>query len=131
MVALNNMFGMSKLYVKHSKRILLVCLILVSIHVFYLVHRNKWALNLVSIKNEGYRLIKYFENSESGLMVVEKSYKVSRSEAGRAENEDEGINNNRFNIETIEGYKYDKQQAIDQQQKILQENASVRGKDGI
>lgn len=119
------MFGMSKLYVKHSKRILLVCLILVSIQVFYLVHRNKWALNLVSLKKEGYRLIKYFENSESGLMVVEKSYKISKNEAERAENQDEDINNNKYNIETIEGYKYDKQQAIDQQQKLLQENASV------
>lgn len=128
MVSLNNLFGMSKLYVKHSKRILLVCLILASIQVFYLVHRSKWALNLVSLKKEGYRLIKYFEDSESGFMVVEKSYNINKNEANRAKNQDEDIDNNRYNIETIEGYKYEKQQAIDHKQQVLQENSSVEEK---
>lgn len=120
------MFGKSKQYVKHTKRVLIVCLILSSIHILYLVHRNKWPTTHSSLKNgKGYRLIKYFEDLSSGFLVVEKSYKINQSEAEGTNLQEGDVNDDKYNIETIEGYKYEKETDINRQQQVLHENASV------
>lgn len=123
------MLGKSKHHVKLTRRILLVCLIITGLQIFFVVHRNSWPSTQEVTKNiRGYRLIKYFEDLTSGFMVVEKSYQISKNEAERAKSNQEELSNSKYNIETIDGYKYEKATEISRQQQLLIENASVEEK---